>query len=125
MKQSGVKSFDMEAATHFGVESRDRPREAGAHDANEVALVEVLHSASEAVTALADGLHALNLRVALIKGTTGLRTASDAGASSLDKIHILVDSVSNQMCRIQALLPWLQISAHQIASLRGKRDELV
>ena len=75
------------------------------------AFAEIVHSASDAITALADRLNALALRVALI-GAVDLSEAPDiAIEASLHKLYSLVDSAADQMRRIQKILPVLQASA--------------
>jgi hypothetical protein len=91
-----------------------------------VALAEVVHSASEAVTTLADRLNALALRVALMGGVADLFGRQVEVEAYLNRLSSLVTSAGDQMLRVQKLLYSLEASTFPADSKRqGSQVESV
>jgi hypothetical protein len=86
------------------------------------ALAEVVHSASEAVTTLADRLNALALRVALMGGVSDLFGRQVEVDVYLNRLSSLVTSAGDQMRRVQKLLYSLEASTFSADSKPHSND---
>jgi hypothetical protein len=71
-------------------------------------MAEAVRAASAAVTALADTLNALGLRIALAKNTH--RSPEDSNASYYNRLALLAESASGQVRGIQKLLRAIELS---------------
>lgn len=80
---------------------------------DEIGMVEAVRAASAAITALADTLNALGLRIALAKNT--YNTAEDTYPSCYSRLALLAESASGQVRGIQKLL-----RAIELTTLRGE-----
>lgn len=102
-----------------GVQARNRSNEPIAARwtaSDNAALAEVVHAASEAVTALADRLNALALRTALL-GEVAHSFGAEANVEDyLNRLSALVDSAGDQMRRIQKILHVLETTTFQTES---------
>ncbi len=75
---------------------------------DEIGMTEVVRAASAAVTALADTLNALGLRIALAKNTHGV--VEDTNPSYYNRLALLAESASGQVRGIQQLLRAIELT---------------
>jgi len=75
---------------------------------DEIGMTEAVRAASAAVTALADTLNALRLRIALAENIHG--SAEDTNPSCYNRLALLAESASGQVQSIQKLLRTIELT---------------
>ncbi len=75
---------------------------------DEIGMTEAVRAASAAVTALADTLNALGLRIAIAKDVHGI--AEDTYPSYHNRLALLAESASGQVQGIQKLLRAIELT---------------
>jgi len=75
---------------------------------DEIGMTEAVRAASAAVTALADTLNALGLRIALAHNTHS--SAEDTNSSYYSRLALLAESASGQVQGIQKLLRAIELT---------------
>jgi hypothetical protein len=75
---------------------------------DEIGMIKAIRAASAAVTALADTLNALGLRIALAKEVHS--TAEDTYSSYHNRLALLAESASGQVQGIQKLLRAIELT---------------